>query len=105
MTASRTLVLAFAALALSVLLLRPVCNAAHPHMHLSEPESCCQNVGDSADVKPLDLASEGTAKPAAFAPAAAYLYRVAARSTAQSPMRAAAPPPLPYHVRSSRILS
>lgn len=105
MSGTRTLFLAFAALALSALLLRPVCNAAHPHMHLTEPASCCQNVAGGADAKPLDLAGDGAAKPLVFASSLASLYIVAPYAPLRAVPAGASPPPRSFYARSSRILS
>lgn len=103
MTGTRTLFLALTVLALSVLL-RPVCNAAHPHMHASEPASCCQNIGGTGDAKPLGVTADGAAKPLVSAAAFAYVAATVLFLLVAVPRANAAPPPRSFYARSSRIL-
>lgn len=104
MTGTRTLFLAFAALALSVLLLRPLCNAAHPTMHVGEPPECCLSADAPSGAKMLDLTADGGAKPLVVPPSLAYVVTVPLFVAIATRFAAPPPPRRSFYARSSRIL-
>ncbi len=104
MTGTRTLFLAFAAVALSVLLWRPLCNAAHPDVHAGESPACCLNADAPSGAKALDLTADGGAKPLLAPRPLGYIVTGPVFIPIASRFATAAPPPRPFYVRSSRIL-
>jgi len=99
------LFLLLAIAALSVILLRPVCEAAFGHPVLGQHSAaCCESVADGSDLDIADLAPPGPgSKPvsAAFAYpiiGAAFMARAAVAFTT------ALPPAGSYYSRSARIL-
>jgi hypothetical protein len=104
-SAVRVVFLLLGAVALSVLLQRPLCSAAHPQMHVGEAPSCCHVLGASTSAKPLDLLADANARPLVAPAAFAYLLTaVTFLAGARRLVRRAPAPPRSYYVRSARIL-
>jgi hypothetical protein len=94
-----------AALALSVLLVQPVC-LTH-ETDIDDHAACSASIADAALV---DLAAAGlpVAKPSPAVPFAEILpppWRMAARNTAAATPPDHPPSSPPYHARSARVLS
>lgn len=105
MNATRALFILLGAVALAVVLQRPLCNAAHPQMHAAEPATCCYALGGTNAAKPLDLLVDASATPpVAPAPFAYLVAAIAFLFSATRFVRRAPAPPRSYYARSSRIL-
>jgi hypothetical protein len=100
-----TAFLILAAAALSILLLRPVCEVLFAHAVAAQhPADCCASLGDGAALEPADLAtpaSGGEALPARVGHLLGNaLLPVLAAARFTSPVL----PARSYYTRSSRIL-
>ena len=99
------LFLLLAAAALSVILLRPVCEAAfgHPPLVGQHSAACCESVADGSELDLADLAPPG---PGAKIPAGSFAYPVGAAFIARAAVAfvSASPPTRSYYSRSTRIL-
>src|SRR3989338_3429876 len=100
------LFLLLAVAALSVILLRPVCESAFQHAQLGQQHSaaCCESVEDGSQ---LDLAELAPPAPGAKPVSAAFAYPVvgaAFMARAAVAFTTALPPPRSYYSRSARIL-
>jgi hypothetical protein len=98
------LFLILAAAAISVILLRPVCEAAFGHVVLAQhPAACCENVEDGTAPDLVDLATPapgGKHLAGSVAYPAGAVFLPLAAAVFASP----APPARSYYARSSRIL-
>ncbi|HYX64039.1 MAG TPA: hypothetical protein VE935_07465 [Burkholderiales bacterium] len=105
MNAARALFVVLGAVALALLLQRPLCAAAHPQMHAGETPSCCQVAGAATAAKPLGLLIDTGGKPLVAPVAFAYLAAATLfLAGATRFVRRAPAPPRSYYARSSRIL-
>ena len=98
------LFLLLAVAALSVILLRPVCEAAFGHKPLAQhPAACCESVEDGSELDIADLAPPGPgAKP--VGPSFAYPIGAALMASAAVFFKSAPATTRPYYSRSARIL-
>jgi hypothetical protein len=107
MSRARLLLTLAAVLALSVLVLRPLCVAGHPQMHEDGSAACCTTIGGAASATGADTFIAASAQPP-FTPSAAlsFLYLLATSLFLGAAVRVASSPPrlLPFYARSSRIL-
>jgi hypothetical protein len=90
--------------ALSVMLLRPVCEVlfAHPGV-AQDPAACCESVADGTQLDLADLATPGSGgKP--LAAGVAYLAGASFLPRAATIFASLALPARSYYTRSSRIL-
>jgi hypothetical protein len=119
--APSTLFLALALIALSVVLLRPICDAEAAHAFHGEGtvlakspgaelDECCASIGAAAAAVPLGviLPGGGTFDPpdgkVFFLVSAGWYTAGALLASSVWRARLAALPSLPYHVRSARLL-
>lgn len=90
--------------ALSVILLRPVCEATFKHpVSGQHSAACCESVVDGSQLGIGDMAPPG---PAAKPPVAFFAYSIGAAFMASVALvlPSASPPPRSYYSRSARIL-
>jgi hypothetical protein len=99
-----TLFLLLAVAALSVMLLRPVCEAAFSHTWPTQHSAaCCESVSDGSDLAIADLAPPIPGGNPVFA-SFAYFNGAASMARAAVAFTTALPPPGSYYSRSARIL-
>jgi len=103
MAGARTVFLISVSIALSVLLLRPICATAHPHVQPGEAPACCLSVEDRAGGEALDQGADGFAKPL-VAVRSVTPYFLAAAALPGTPRAYAGAPPRSFYERSARIL-
>ncbi len=99
-----TLFLLLAIAALSVMALRPVCEATFKHpLPGQHSAACCESVVDGSQLSIGDMAPPG---PAAKPPVATFAYTIATVFLASAAVvfATASPPIRSYYSRSSRIL-
>lgn len=105
MSGIRTLFFALAALALSLVLLQPLCSAAHPAVHSAgDAKTCCASVTGSGAAKLLDQTIDATPKPLAVLPVLPYLLGAAFILAGMVRSASPVPPPRAFYARSARIL-
>lgn len=106
MSRTRFLLVLAAALAVSVLLLRPLCVAGHPQMHEDPSATCCVSIV-AANATASGTFIAANAQPLFTAGAALpLLYFLATSLFLGAAVRVASSPPrlLSFYARSSRIL-
>lgn len=91
--------------ALSVILLRPVCEIAFAHPGVGQnPAACCESVEDGTELDLADLATPGPGGKQVFG---AFSYLLLSAAFSPRAVTLFASPALParsYYTRSSRIL-
>lgn len=96
-----------AAAALSVLLLRPLCEASSHHLnHADRSTTCCASAGQSGDARASDPLIAGPGSAPAIIVALSFLFFSVTGVVPRTAQRfSGAPPRLPpYYARSLRIL-